>query len=103
MHNFRVNYEKILDVLKGLDFEGENFFHQIRKPKLSDLRIMALIFTAEYMRIDSERQLFRILPSDFRLVIERSVYNSRKRGLFFWLEIVRQKLAAGLSKNENTL
>ncbi|RYE18107.1 MAG: hypothetical protein EOP45_14660 [Sphingobacteriaceae bacterium] len=100
MHNFRVNYEKILDVLKGLDLEGENFFHQIRKPKLSDLRIMALIFTAEYMSIDSERQLFRILPSDFRLVIERSVYNRRKRGLFFWLEIVRQKLAAGLSKNE---
>ena len=100
MHNFQVNYEKILDVLKGLGFEGEHFLHQIRKPKLSDLRIMALTFTAEYMSIDSERQLFRVLPSDFRLVIERSVYNRRKRGLFFWLETVRQKLAAGLSKTE---
>ena len=103
MHNFKVNYEKILDVLKGLGFESENFLHQVRKPKLSDLRIMALTFTAEYMGIDSEHQLFRVLPSDFHSVIERSVYNRRKRGLFFQFETVRQKLAVGLSKGENNL
>lgn len=103
MHNFRVNYDKILDVLKGLGFESENFLHQIRKPKLSDLKIMALTFTAEYMGIDSEHQLFRVLPSDFRLLIERSVYNRRKRKLFFQVETVRQKLAAGLSSEEKHL
>ncbi|RYE03119.1 MAG: IS982 family transposase, partial [Rickettsiaceae bacterium] len=96
-----VNYEKILDVLKGLGFQGEHFLHQIRKPKLSDLSIMALTFTAEYMSIDSERQLFRILPSEFQSVIERSVYNRRKRRLFFHLESVRQKLAGRLAENEH--
>lgn len=100
MHNFRVNYEKILDVLKGLGFEGENFFYQVRKPKMSDLRIMALTFTAKYMGIDSEHQLFRVLPSGFHSIIERSVYNRRKRRLFFQLETVRQKLAVGIGKSE---
>lgn len=53
MHNFRVNYDKILEILKGLGFKGESFMVQVRKPKLSDLRIIALTFTAEYMGIDS--------------------------------------------------
>lgn len=101
MHNFRVNYDKILDVLKSLDFESENFFHQIRKPKLSDLGIIALTFTAEYMSVDSEHQLFRILPFDFHSLIERSVYNRRKRKLFFQIELVRKKLAEILGKGEN--
>lgn len=100
MHNFRLNYEKILEVLKGLGFEDESFLRQIRKPKLSDLRVMALTITAEYMGIDSEHQLFRVLPYDFHLVIERSVYNRRKRRLFFHLETIRQKLGSGLGKSE---
>jgi len=100
MHNFKVNYDKILEVLKGLGFENENFLHQIRKPKLSDLSLIALTLTSEYMSIDSEHQLFRVLPFDFHLVIERSVYNRRKRKLFFHLESVRQKLAGKLAKNE---
>ncbi len=103
MHNFRVNYDKILDVLKGLGFKSENFIHQIRKPKLSDLQLMALTFTAEYMGIDSEHQLFRVLPSDFRLLIERSVYNRRKMRLFFQVEAVREKLSAGLTGKEKHL
>jgi len=101
MHNFRVNYDKILEVLKGLGFEKEKFLQQIRKPKLSDLSLMALTLTSEYMSIDSEHQLFRVLPSDFQSVIERSVYNKRKRRLFFHLESVRQKLAGRLAKNEH--
>lgn len=103
MHNFRVNYDKILDVLKGLGFKSESFTHQIRKPRLSDLQLMALTFTAEYMGIDSEHQLFRVLPSDLRLLIERSVYNRRKRRLFFQVEAVREKLSAGLTGKEKHL
>jgi len=34
---------------------------QIRVPKLSDLELVALTMTAEYMSINSELQLFRIL------------------------------------------
>ena len=49
MHNFQVNYNKILEVLKELRFESENLLSQIRKPKLSDLRIIALTFTAKYI------------------------------------------------------
>ncbi len=101
MHNFRVNYDKILEVLKGLGFEGENFLPQVRKPKLSDLRLIALTFTAEYMSIDSEHQLFRVLPTDFRLLIERSVYNRRKRRLFDYTELLRRKLSLLLSAGEN--
>lgn len=101
MHNFRANYDKIIEVLKGLGFESENFLYQIRKPKLSDLRIIALTFTAEYMGIDSEHQLFRVLPADFRLLIERSVYNRRKRGLFYHTELLRRKLSLGLGAGEN--
>lgn len=101
MHNFRVNYDKILEVLKGLGFQGESFLHQVRKPKLSDLRIIALTLTAEYMSIDSEHQLFRALPTDFHLLIERSVYNRRKRRLFCYTELLRKKLAARLSAAEN--
>ena len=101
MHNFKVNYDKILDVLKGLGLESENFSHQVRKPKLSDLGIIALTLTSEYMSIDSEHQLFRVLPFDFHSVIERSVYNRRKRRLFFQIELIRQKLAARLAEGEN--
>ncbi|HEX8462765.1 MAG TPA: IS982 family transposase [Segetibacter sp.] len=101
MHNFRVNYDKILEVLKGLGFEGESFLSQARKPKLSDLRVIALTFTAEYMGIDSEHQLFRVLPSDFHLLIERSVYNRRKRRLFFQIERVRQKLVGCLNADDS--
>ncbi|RYE20472.1 MAG: IS982 family transposase [Sphingobacteriaceae bacterium] len=103
MHNFKVNYDKILEVLKGLDPGSENFLYQIRKPKLSDLRIIALTFTAEYMGIDSEHQLFRILSFDFHLLIERSVYNRRKRRLFFQIEKIRQKLAKQLGQEGNHL
>jgi hypothetical protein len=39
--------------------------------------------TAEYMSIDSENQLFRILPESLKIKIERSVYNRRKRKLIF--------------------
>ncbi len=101
MPNFRVNYGKILEVLKGLGFPSESFLHQIRKPKLSDLGVIALTFTAEYMSIDSEHQLFRILPFDLHFLIERSVYNRRKRKLFFQIELVRKKLEEILGKGEN--
>lgn len=95
MHNFRVNYDKILEVLKGLGFEGESFQVQVRKLKFSDLKIIALTFTAEYMGIDSEHQLFLVLPAEFHLLKERSIYNKRKRRLFFQIESLRQNVQAG--------
>jgi len=78
MHNFTANYEKILEVLKELELDSENFLYQIRKPKLTDLRIIAINLTSEYMSIDSEHQLFRILPS--KLATYRSKCLQQKKG-----------------------
>ncbi len=100
MHNFTANYEKILKVLKKLELDSENFLFQIRKPKLTDLRIIAINLTSEYMSIDSEHQLFRILPAEIKSLIERSVYNRRKRKLFNHMERIRKLLAEKFNGNE---
>lgn len=64
---------------------------QIRLPKMSDLELMALNITAEYMSINSELQLFRcILGTDLDGKIERSVYNKRKKKLFPYIEKIRK-------------
>lgn len=100
MHNFTANYEKILEVLKELDLDSENFLIQIRKPRLTDLRIIAINLTSEYMSIDSEHQLFRILPIEIKSLIERSVYNRRKRKLFNHMERIRKLLAEKFNGSE---
>lgn len=100
MHNFTANYEKILEVLKELELDSENFLIQIRKPKLSDLRIIAINLTSEYMSIDSEHQLFRVLPTEIKSLIERSVYNRRKRKLFIHMERIRKLLAEKFNGSE---
>jgi Transposase DDE domain len=100
MHNFRANYEKILEVLKKLELGSENFLFQIRKPKLTDLRIIAINLTSEYMSIDSEHQLFRILPVEIKSLIERSVYNRRRRKLFNHMERIRKLLAERFNGSE---
>ncbi|WBV52575.1 IS982 family transposase [Chryseobacterium gambrini] len=100
MHNFRANYEKILEVLKKLELDSENFLFQIRKPKLTDLRIIAINLTSEYMSIDSEHQLFRILPVEIKSLIERSVYNRRKRKLFNHMERIKKLLAERFNGSE---
>ncbi|EIJ38129.1 hypothetical protein JoomaDRAFT_1110 [Galbibacter orientalis DSM 19592] len=81
MHNFQANYDKILKVLKELDCKMD-YLHQIRKPKLRDKELIAIDLTSEYMSVDSECQLFRMLPAGLSSKIERSVYNRRKRKLF---------------------
>lgn len=101
MNNLEENYKKILEVLRELD-KKENYRKQIRKPKMTDKEIIALNFTAEYLSIDSEHQLFRLL-SQTRLStkIERSVYNRRKRFLFAYIEEVRLSISEKLNQNEN--
>jgi len=100
MHNFKTNYDKILEVLTK--FESKNYFlSQIRIPKLSDKELIAINLTSEYMSIDSECQLFRILPSSLATKIERSVYNRRKRKLFHFQEQIRVKLVAVFNEFED--
>lgn len=92
MSNFNRNYKKILETLQSVE-KRMNLRNQIRKPKLSDMGLIAIDLTSEFMGIDSERDLFRKLPADLASRIERSVYNRRKRRLFVYREQLRKKLA----------
>jgi hypothetical protein len=92
MHNFTANYEKILEVLHQVT--PENILpYQRRRPKLKDIEVVSLCLTAEYMSIDSENHLFRLLPDFLKQNIERSVYNRRRRRLFPYLEDIRKSLS----------
>jgi|SRR5690606_14770889 len=92
MSNFNRNYKKILETLQSIE-KRMNLRNQIRKPKPSDMGLIAIDLTSEFMGIDSERDLFRKLPVDLASRIERSVYNRRKRRLFVYREQLRKKLA----------
>ena len=100
MNDFTANYEKILEVLQSIT-KKENFLNQIRKPKLKDIELIAMNFTAEYLSIDSECQLFRLIPNTLKTKIERSVYNRRKRKLFTAIEFIRQELSNKFNEFEN--
>ena len=76
MNNFNTKYVKILEILKQFETKS-NFLNQIRCPRLSDIELIAVDLTAESLSIDSEYQLFRVLPSSLSSRIERSVYNRR--------------------------
>lgn len=100
MNNFEANYNKILGILKSIT-KKESFLTQIREPKLKDIELIAMNLTSEYMSIDSECQLFRILPEVLRSKIERSVYNRRKRKLFTAIEFIREKLSDKFNEFED--
>lgn len=71
---------------------------KIRTPKLSDMELVALNITAEYMSVNSELQLFRCLKgSELEHKIERSVFNKRKRALFSYIEEIRICLSGKFS------
>ena len=57
--------------------------------------------TSEYMSIYSECQLFRKLPERLKKKIDRSVYNRRKRKLFFVTEIIRRELSLKFTEYED--
>ncbi|WP_407483556.1 IS982 family transposase [Elizabethkingia anophelis] len=99
MNSFTANYEKILETLVKIESKM-NFLNQIRKPKLSDLELISIDLTSEFMGIDSERDLFRKLPFNLLSRIERSVYNRRKRNLFAYRNSLRKKIAAKISVSD---
>lgn len=100
MNNFLENYDKILKVLKQIT-DKHQFLRQNRQPKLKDIELIAINLTAEYLSIDSECQLFRLLPRLLKDRIERSVYNRRKRKLFFAIDFLRNQLSEQLIEFEN--
>lgn len=101
MNSFINNFEIILSHLKELEISFEPFL-QIRTPKLSNLELICMNITAEYMSIDSECQLFRVIESTFLAdKIERSVYNRRRRRLFGLLDQVRCLLSSKFNEFED--
>lgn len=99
MNNFTRNYEKILETLQLVENQM-NLLNQIRKPKLSDIELIAIDLTSEFLGIDSERDLFRKLPGALLSRVERSVYNRRKRRLFYHWDLLRRKVALSIGNQD---
>lgn len=100
MNNLNANYERILEVLRKIS-KDQLLPYQRRQPRLSDLELVSLSLTAEFMSIDSENDLFRKLPKCLGSKIERSVYNRRRRKLVNELNNIRLKLACHFNEFEN--
>ena len=101
MHNFQANYDKILEVLRK-NITSSTLVNQNRKPKLSDIELVAIDLTAQYMSIDSEHQLFRMLKTiNFKNLIDRTVYNRRKRGLVNYIEQISVTLSERFNEFED--
>lgn len=95
MSNIVKNYFKVLEVISSLNCESEYKSGVGRKEKMSDLEVVALSLTAEFMSIDSENSLFKQISSNqIPNLIERSQFNKRRRNLFLFSEDVRIKLAS---------
>lgn len=97
MNTLEASYNLIVQELKTI-VRKENFYFKAIKPKLSDIEVIGLILLAEFKAIDSECQLFREIQG-FKIsgLIERSVYNRRKRRLFPYIEAIRHKMAKELN------
>ena len=100
MNNLNANYERILEVLQNISAK-QLLIYQRREPKMSDLELIGLSLTAEFMGIDSESDLFRKLPKIISSKIDRSVYNRRRRRLVNHLDAIRLKLASRFNEFED--
>ena len=100
MNTFSTNYKRILEVLREISKE-QLLPYQRRRPRLSDLELVCLSLTAEFMGIDSENDLFRKLPENISSRIERSVYNRRRRRLAENLDGIRLELASHFNEFED--
>ena len=94
MSNIVKKYLRVLEVISSLNCELIYKSGVGRKQKMSDLEVVALSLTAEFMSIDSENSLFKQLnQAEIPNLIERSQFNKRRRKLFLFSEEIRTKLA----------
>ena len=95
MSNIVKKYLRVLEVVSSLNCELEYKSDVGRKQKMSDLEVVALSLTAEFMSIDSENSLFKEINNEqIPNLIDRSQFNKRRRKLFYFLEEVRIKLSS---------
>lgn len=108
MHNLRENFDKVFPIIQALlknDVnEAGNVHKPGPKPKFSDLEIITLSLVSDSLLIDSEHYLFKKLHANsvFSHLIERSVYNKRKRLLAPLISKVRIGLVQKLVSYEDT-
>jgi hypothetical protein len=90
INNLIQNYKLIFKVLQ-INCANIESFKQIKTPKLSNLELAALNFTAEFMSNNTELQLFIVIKGTyFESKIERSAFNKRKRKFFDYIKKIRQ-------------
>ena len=65
MNNLERIYEKFLEILQKF-CNHQILKTQRRTPKMSDLEVISLNLTAEYLSIDSELQLFRKISNSLK-------------------------------------
>lgn len=110
MSNLRKKFDFIIpivkDALKYYLNEKGNIPKKGKKPTFSDAEVITLSLLSECVMIDSENYLFALIKNEYSLdfpnIIDRTVYNRRRKSLFAYVEIVRQYLSQRLIEGENT-
>ena len=102
MSNIVKNYFRVLEVISSLGCESGYKSGVGRKEKMSDLEVVAMSLTAEFLSIDSENSLFKqITNEEIPNLIERSQFNKRRKKLFLFSEQIRTKLACDFLEFED--
>jgi len=102
-------FERLLPVIeKALQFHTNdkgNIPKIGKNPKFSDSKVISLSLAAEFMSIDSENRLFELIKDSIFFkshnLIERSVFNRRKRNLHYYFKTVLDFLAEQISPGED--
>lgn len=102
MHNIKSNFDKVFHTIKSLNLPDFGDHGNVIRPGISplftDIEVISLALTAEYMSLDSENWLFKKIQTDYKEgfphIIDRTRFNRRKRQLFPFIEKIRQQLAA---------
>ena len=109
MHNIKKTFDKIYMIIRNLlkdSVDKNGNFHKVgRRPKFSDIELIALSLTSESLSIDSENNLFMKLNTEYNKqipnLINRSKYNIRRRQLFMQIEKIREILSDKIINAEN--
>lgn len=109
MHNIKKTFDRFYLIIRNLlkdSIDRNGNFHKVgRRPKFSDIEVIALSLTSEALSIDSENNLFMKLNTEYKRqfpnLIERSKYNIRRRRLFFKIEEIRKIIADKIINAEN--
>ena len=67
MSNIIKNYFRVLEVISFLNCKPVSRSDVGRKEKMSDLEIVALSLTAEFLSIDSDNSLFKLLNLNYSI------------------------------------